>query len=495
MKELFSVKRIVSVVALLLSVVMLFSACGARDTASNNSDLDSDSAVMNDSDDQNSKVDDQNNDASNDNSNPANKSSRPQNNGTTASGSTVFGPDPFANISANVKSKGVHVLMWRKYTPLEQKLVDDFQKKTGVKVRTTITTEQDYMTKLISMVAGNDAPDVCSLSSTGFPGNALKGMQVLDAKTFRLDDKAWYKNYMDYYRVNNRYFSVAMQGAWACEDCNYVTYYMPKVLRACQINEDPYTLYTKGQWNWDKQKEIATKIAKAGKDYIGISMQSNNLMMHSAGEDFVKFDGTQYTSSLKDVSSNSLLTQAWQQIADFTANNVIAGWALNNVKQGKVGLFTAIAYGMYNANTDAWFSDIPHTSADIKAVPVAGPKGKTAYTPVRPKTWGVGKKAKNPEGAAYFLRYFLDTSKCDMGNSFYNEQFKQVYSKITATNDKKSVMLGEGIVDYVTSGTYGKICNQLTNATSANVTTVLNSNKNSVNTGINRANKELKKVK
>ena len=166
------------------------------------------------------------------------------------------------------------------------------------------------------------------------------------------------------------------------------------------------------------------------------------------------------------------------------------------MQQGKVGLFTAIAYGMYNANTDAWFTNTPHTSADIKAVPVAGPKGGTAYTPLRPKTWGTAKKAKNPEGAAFFLRYFLDTKNCDMNGSFYNEQFREVYNKITATGAKKIVMRGQGIVDYVSSGTYsGKIVNVLSNTTSDQIASKLNSLKGQVTTGMNRANKELKKVK
>ena len=41
MKEIFSFKRVTGVVALMLAVVMLFSGCGSKDTASNNSNLGS----------------------------------------------------------------------------------------------------------------------------------------------------------------------------------------------------------------------------------------------------------------------------------------------------------------------------------------------------------------------------------------------------------------------------------------------------------------------
>ena len=333
------------------------------------------------------------------------------------------------------------------------------------------------------------------MGSTNFPGLATKSLQTLKKDVYRLDDSCWYKEYMNAYKTNGKYFTVAMKGAWAVEDCNYVTYYMPKVLKAADVSEDPWTLYKKGQWNWEKQREIAQKISKKS-GYIGISFQSQDLMMYSAGVDFVSYDGNQFKNELGNASANSLLTKAWQQTAALQKDGISSGWALNNVQQGKVGLFTAIAYGMYNANTDAWFTNIPHTSADIKAVPVAGPKGGTAYTPIRPKTWGTAKKAKNPEGAAFFLRYFLDIKNCDMNGSFYNEQFREVYNKITATGAKKIVMRGKGIVDYVSSGTYeSKIVNVLSNTISDQIASKLNSLKGQVTTGMNRANKELKKVK
>ena len=83
-----------------------------------------------------------------------------------------------------------------------------------------------------------------------------------------------------------------------------------------------------------------------------------------------------------------------------------------------------------------------------------------------------------------------------MNGSFYNEQFREVYNKIIATGAKKIVMRGQGIVNYVSSGTYeGKVVNVLANTTSDQIASRLNSLKGQVTTGMNRANKELKKVK
>ena len=310
MKELFSFKRVTGVVALMLAVVMLFSGCGSKNTASNNSNLGSEDnqAQITSGEENQSKVDGSKDSATN-NSNNSNKTAAKQ----VAPKKTTFASDPYSEISSSVKSKGVHVLMWRKYTPLEQKLVDDFQKKTGMKVRTTQTTESEYSTKLISLIAGGDSPDVVCMGSTNFPGLATKSLQTLKADVFRLDDSCWYKDYMNAYKTNGKYFTVAMKGAWAVEDCNYVTYYMPKVLKAAGVSEDPWTLYKKGQWNWEKQREIAQKVSKKS-GYIGISFQAQDLMMYSAGVDFVSYDGNQFKNELGNANANSLLTRVGRQL-------------------------------------------------------------------------------------------------------------------------------------------------------------------------------------
>ncbi|MEE1025722.1 MAG: extracellular solute-binding protein, partial [Acutalibacteraceae bacterium] len=273
----------------------------------------------------------------------------------------------------------------------------------------------------------------------------------------------------------------------------YVTYYNPAVLKSCGVSTMPYQLYKQGKWNWDEQNKIVRKVAAANKGYTGFSMQSTDLFMLSAGLDFASYDGSKFTNNLGSVKAGSLLTKAWQTVAELNADKVLGGWELTQVQQGKVGLFSAIAYGLYNEG--AWFDNVVGGYQNLQAVPMAGPKGGTAYTPVRPKCWGVPKGAKNPEGAAYFLRYFLDVSAFNQSSTFYNSQFETVYKDITKSSTKKCVMYGWGVSDYVDSGTYSRICSALTNATPSNVNTVLNQKKGNVQTGISRANKDLYRIR
>ncbi len=524
MKASTLAKRLISLVALLLAVMMMFTACGGGEETSSvasdvseeqtsseeDTDIDADdvsSEETGDTDTTSSEEDEDGDDetentssrndtgkTSSGKSSSGKSSSRTSsgNGGSSATGKNEFSDKYLNDLTDAVKAKEVHVLMWRKYTKTEQSLVDSYQKKTGVKVRTTVTTESNYSTKLVSLISGGDSPDVLCFSAGNFPGLVTKSMQSLNEKKFRLDDDCWNKNYMDYYKINGKYFGVAMPKTWSCEDCCYVTYYNPQVLKQCGVSTMPYDLYKQGKWNWAAQKQIAQQVyTRGGGTYVGLSMQTTDLYMLSVGADFASYDGTQFTNLLGSVSATSNLTKAWKEVAELNKSKLTSGWDLNSVQQGKVGLFTAIAYGLYNEG--AWFDNVVGGYQSLQAVPVAG-YDSNSYTPVRPKVWGVAKKADNAEGAAFFLRYFLDVNNCNLSSTFYNSQFETVYNIITSTSAKKAVMVGFGVTDYVKASTYSSLCSKLASSDPANVTTVLNSNKGTVNTGIARANKDLKRI-
>ena len=487
-------KRFASILALLLALMMLFAACGPAEDVSSTDDTADESQVSSSEevedtprDETPSETQSQTQEDNSKTQSTDKNSSTPSNGGSTGK-KDAFNNDKDATFLKSAPKGEVHVLMWRKFHKSEQLLVDQFKKLTGNNVKVTVTTESEYPTKLVSMVSGGNSPDVVMFQSNFFPGLVTKALQPLQNKYFQLDSDCWNKNYMDAYRINGVYFGVAQPQSWSCEDCTYVTYYSPQILKNCGITTTPFQLYKQGKWNWEKQAEIARAVKKKG--FQGLSMQSFDLYMLSAGVDFAKYDGSKYTNQLGSVKGTSLLTQAWMEAAELKQEEVLTGWDLTNVQQGKVGLFTAISYGLYNEGN--WFQN--NFAKNLEAVPVAGPTS-TTYTPVRPKVWGVPKKAKNPEGAAYFLRYFLDTSALNFDSTFHNKQFGEVYKIITKTSAKKTVMHGSGVADYVESGTYSKICNALVATSPQNITNQLNSKKGSVQTGIARANKDLARIK
>ena len=479
----FSVsKRLLSVLSLLLAIVMLFSACGPDENTSETSDLDDAQVSSEETQDENNESEEDNQDNQDDNKDDNTTSKKP------SGKNNAFDNSQDATFYKSAPKGEIHILMWRNWHKSEQLLIDQYRKLTGVKVKTTLVAEGDYATKLVTMVTSKNSPDIVCLTSNNFPGMVTNTLQPLDAKTFQLDSDCWSKSLMDAYKINGRYFGVAQPQSWSCEDLNYVTYYNPTILKATGITTTPYQLYKQGKWNWETQGEIARKAKQAGK--TGLALQSTDVFMHSAGQDFVSYDGKQFKNLLGGSKSNQLLINAWTEVAKLQADGAIGGWS-TDFASGKIAMMTGIAYGLYKEGD--WFTEAVGKS--LEAVPVAGPKGKTAYTPIRPKTWGVPKRAKNAEGAAYFLRYFLDTSAFDFSSTFYNKQFGEVFNIITKPSAKKSVMFGWGITDYITPNKYNEVCSALAKSSAKDIRSKIDQAGSTINSPVSRANKDLKKVK
>lgn len=193
MKTKTTARHFLSVIALMLAIMMLFSACGNKNAEVTSSDgTGDDSAVSDVSNDAQDET------PSGDVSTVSTASIGSSTSSTTtpSTGNGVWAKDIYGSMPAKVKSTGIHVLMWRAYTKTEKAMVDAFQKKTGVTVRTTVTTESEYPTKLVSLVSGKDSPDVVCFSSGNFPGLVTKSLQALDTQQFRLNDSCWnpYRN-------------------------------------------------------------------------------------------------------------------------------------------------------------------------------------------------------------------------------------------------------------------------------------------------------------
>lgn len=514
--------KVLKLLALVLSLMMIFSvfaACGEEEPEityvdQNGNPIDPDS--LNNSKDQGSEdntdntasEDDNADDTTSDNnsstssgggmsaaqqgSGSGNGNNNSQGGTNTTTGKTKFEADPYSDIPASLKGTTVRVLLWRTPEKTDTELAKAFEKKTGIKLEYVYTANNNaaYSTKLATMISSKDSPDLVSMGSGTFPSFAITHLEPLDAGVFRLDDPFWDEVLMDAYKINGKYYALAAPGTWYCNDVDFATYYNPAALKANGIETMPYQIWkaNKSAWTIDKMVEIARKFKSKDQSYFGISYQSNtcpNPYMLTSGVDFVKYDGKEFTSNMAD----SKVLKTNMDLADWFSEGLITGWNSAGVGAGTVGLFDAISYGMYvDAN---WFT-IPTTQ--IECVPVAG-----THVAVNPKVWCVPKGAKNAQGAAYFLRFFLDsesfkeTSFKNYESTFATKQMHEVFTYM-ANSDKKTVNYSRGVLDHYDTSSYNTLCNKLSSTTSANIKTELDSFANTMKAACNRANKNLKKV-
>lgn len=402
--------------------------------------------------------------------------------------------------------KKVHILMWRPFTDYENSVIKDFENSTGVKVLTTVTTEETYKTKLISLISQNNAPDVAMFSSKDFPGSAIRLLEPLNSSLKYglydecLEANCWQKTHMRAYRINNKFFGVTMALSWLCADMNYVTYYNTEILKKCGVTKMPFEIYGDGKWNWQTQKEIITKIAdyniRNGTNYTPYMTDYYDTFMLSAGEDFAGIDMSETPYKCVNELGNTLnnsLVKAWSQINQLYSEKLVENYSSEKVyKFDTVGLYTG---NLYNACKDSGAFDSKQYNY-ISAVPVAGPSQSSAYNPIIPRAYGTPHKAKEPDLGIMFIRYLLGFTRTYSSESmgFCNGYLGTVGMR-TMNSSLKAIIPNMGVIDYTKDGNYKNLCNKLVRAENQSIESILNSNKSTISAPIERINKDFQSIK
>ena len=196
---------------------------------------------------------------------------------------------------------------------------------------------------------------------------------------------------------------------------------------------------------------------------------------------------------------NPTVLKSWTNFANVTSSGEVTSWDYKNIAAGRVALFTSIAYQGFKVSkvfrNEKGEPTVQGGIENIECVPIAGPTQSTAYTPVMAKSWANPKGSKNPEGAAYFLRFFLDVSNTDYENLFHNNQIKEVYNTICDRKAKKQITYEKGVVSFTNKDLYKNIVTELKFATPANIKQKLDSHKKTINAPIKQANNALSRIK
>ncbi len=501
-------KKILSFI-LILSLIIVCSACG--DDASNVSKIplddyyensayantqtplesNNDSSVKNP---QSSKV---NNNSSKNNSKTSNENSSFSQNTTSTVNNNVVNNNTTTS-SATVSStskKDVNILIPRNYTKQEQVVVDNYQKTYGIKINTTVATS-GYDAKMVSLISQGKSPDIVLFGSENFPGTVTSALQPINDYLSKTSGNL-NSVYMDAFKINNKIFGLAKKDNWFNDGQNYVIYYNAKIFKDAGVTT-PYQLYKEGKWNWESQREALMKLKNANKIYT-IGFQQLDLMMLSAGVDFVSYDSynANFVCNIGELNNTSLITKAWMEMVQFRSDDYLATDDIfKNFNNGTLALLGAATEGM--CRDFGWFNDFKGGVNNIEAVPFAGPKGKNAYTPVKARCFGIPKKAKNPDGAIAFLNYFLESSNYNITSDIYHTQFQSVFNGVNSSTNRRKISYSGGIVSAnYNSNEYHNICNRITISSYGNVANTINNHSDikQIKSAMSKCNKNLQRFK
>jgi len=432
-----------TILSLLLVLVMVFSVAGCGNSGAEEStptnavdddfftdvedEIETSSETQTDeSKDQTSgkddgKTDNQSSANAGDKDNASSQASSQSNN----NGSNTADADSWAGMLASMpkslRGSKLVVVNWNpvsEYTGASA-AIKDFEKQTGISVEWTTVEHGVYTTRLATMVASNNAPDVVR---TRTPNPAwLQSFQSIDAAKFDFSGKAWDQTLMKDYTVNGVTYATSLAGTHiGSVDMMFYN----KDLISKYDYEDPYSLWKSGKWTMNKFVSMCKDFKKdSGEDYgcTGIYWQGWSQLYGIAGP--VGYDGSKYYSNL---SNNKFLTVT-QQIADWYNTDNLFGVGRAEIFDASQALFYA-GGSVYLRRNNSYFGSLK-SAGTLYVVPMPAIDGQSTYYQGKDEyeAYAIARGAKNPEAVPYFLRYYLDPNNYDLNAFFCNKQNREVY--------------------------------------------------------------------
>ncbi len=349
-----------------------------------------------------------------------------QTGGSGGSADTAFDTDAFINsMPSELKGTTITFLNWYKLEdrPAEKAVVDAFEQKTGIKVEVVSPEYNQYTDKLVSMVATGDAPDVMRLSEP--LAARMKYLQPIVNTGYDFADDAWNKDIKELYSVNGIQYAANLSYTPFIL-FNTINYYTDAVEEFGF--EDPWELWKKGEWTWEKMNSMSEEWIKQGPDYYGFANYSFEVWPSTLGLDFVKYDGKQLVMNLYD----SDVLEVWKEIIEGRENRLsIQG---TNTTFGKVN---HKAFFKYSDSTCLEASSTYQSAMKKRGVwgvaPAPKYEGKDYYVPLTELiAWGVPTGAKNPEAVPYFISWYANLAKYDTDTFFYDKRCQEIFEDMVS---------------------------------------------------------------
>lgn len=329
--------------------------------------------------------------------------------------------DPYKGVE-KYRGKTVKVLFWFTPDANEQKVIDSFTKKTGIKVKLYYAENAKYGSKLSSMVASGNSPDVAAVFDSYFPSLVNKGLfEEIEKGQFDLkNDPAYDLASMQYTSWKGKYYGVVIKNAWSTD--HPLVFFNRTLFKNAGV-ADPSTLWKQGKWNWDTMKETAQKMTKNinGVDIYGLGWAPSAYFLASYGTDVIKVDndnGT-ITNNLKDPK----VVKTFEYIANMYSSGIVApkGSSWTTFTNGQCAMWP---YGQSWIEDNGFFDDLKD---EWSAVPFPSPKGEKEIHPVNVGFYGLGKGCKNPEMGSYFIRWHQDPANWDIKGRCNTPELYELY--------------------------------------------------------------------
>ena len=502
-----------SLLALAMVICMLFAVAGCGDkgkevsseqTVSQDFFADAETQDEVSSDEATSTTSTDSNVASNNNSNAQNNSNTSSSGKTSSTTDTnssgdvnitttvpkenQVGGKPWKDVLATMpkKLRGTKLTMYNwnpatEYTGAPA-VMDAFKKQTGIQVTWNTISYSTYFSKLPALIAsGENIPDIARIGYASF--SFLQNMQPLSTSKFDYTDEAWDQTMMKNLTFGGNTYGTTLQNTHISGV--YVMFYNKAVMDKYNY-EDPYKLWKKGKWTWEKFLEMCEDAKDDGMQFGCVGEGGMASFVSSRGITNLQYDGKKAVSNWN--SSDWL--KIHQELGDIWNKDQL-------ITRGREALFNGggcpfyVGTTVHARNKNAYFGDLK-ANKTLYFVPMPKhPELKKYYQGYGEiEAYGIPKGAKNPEAVPYFLRYFLDGANYTLDTYFGNKQNLEVYNWCM-NETTKIVSFGYESGDVIGQGNIKSI----QNCTGAQVKSFIDSNKGINEKWVKEQNEIIKKLK
>lgn len=471
MKTISTVKKCI---CLLLAAFMLLSVVGCNDTAVTSSDVQTENLWGNealDTDTDDDVIISGGDDVIVQNGSGTTSSQKTNTtSGTTAS--TVYEKDEeaakdyLASVPKSLRGKTVKVLIYWDPLPAEVAKAEKFEAETGIKIKWVNSgTIDNLFTKIASMKGSGQAADLAPIVQSDFPAAITQNyFQPLSVGNLDLSDKMYDIDTMDQFKYNGQYYGAMVKSSLMV---TFDVIIFNKDLYKKYGIETPYSLWQKGEWNWDTFLSNCQALVAKGAKYGVVSDYGGNWLSATAGSDAVKCSNGTLTNNTKDAN----LVKGYQFVNDLKSKYKVMDGSTNlkYFKSQEAGMALTGNYIMQNG--DVLDRDV---TFNWGYAPAPSPAGMSTYVPSEVKLFGFPVGAKNPEVAGYWLRYWLDSTFEVEGSPTWSTNSKGVLEfNSWIWEQKKVYCFHKGVI--TKGGDYDRnaLASQLSECGSENVTTKL----------------------
>lgn len=321
--------------------------------------------------------------------------------------------NPYKDVPAKLKNTSVTFLMYWEPNARDKSKFRSFEKTTGIKVKTIVSP--DVQTKLASLIASGNSPDVVRYS---FWPAGIDLLQNLSVAKMNLSDPVWDQSILKATTFKGQPYGINTFGETNLN--SYIAY-----------NEDmfhdngfdsPGDYYKAGKWNTETFETACRDIKSLGNDYVGFVSGDRMELIRAAGIDgIVSWKNGKFISNLTE--------SKFVEGLRFIAQGVKEGFIMYDWTPGcekfvgnRVGMIASTNYGL---EKEGFFKGIKFK---LGAVPIPEPKGSATYDKVYGlDAFGVPQGAKNPEGAGYFMRYYLDPVRDEFDTLFFSKEIRDFH--------------------------------------------------------------------